>query len=491
MERYILSLDLIDALIDGDLSEPMLARWRQVQERAQLFVPETTVVGMHLFRRGNSAKHDRWTELLASLSRLPVPAVSESYDVDPLVHAERATAHCLGLHILCWQTQPDDRLGLYRTLSQSAPAPAESVPFLDLKARFFDAPAALSQALLSAAASGWYVLGEAVNRFESAWADYLDVPWAVGVSNGLDGLHIALLALGVGKGDEVIVPSNTYIATWLAVTFTGAKPVPVEPNPATMVIEADAIEQALTQRTKALLPVHLYGHPCNMPAIMALARNRSLSVVEDNAQSQGAAWRGQKTGSFGHVNATSLYPGKNLGAMGDAGALSGQDERLNRHVRRLRNYGSSRKYYNEEIGFNARLDELQAAVLLPMLQHLDSNNERRRHLAALYDKGLQGAGDLILPQTATGATHVWHQYVIRSARRDDLMYFLQQQGVGTMLHYPLPPHLQQAYSGLGYKAGDFPIAEGIAKTCLSLPIDPTLSDSAIHRVIELIHDFFA
>jgi dTDP-4-amino-4,6-dideoxygalactose transaminase len=349
----------------------------------------------------------------------------------------------------------------------------------------------LTQSLLAAAASGWYVLGEAVNRFEEAWADYLDVPWAVGVSNGLDGLHIALRALGVGKGDEVIVPSNTYIATWLAVTFTGARPIPAEPDPQTMVLDAAGIEAALSERTKAVIPVHLYGHPCNMPEIMRLAQERGLFVVEDNAQAQGAAWRGQKTGTFGHLNATSLYPGKNLGALGDAGILSGTDERYRQHARRLRNYGSTRKYYNEEYGFNARLDELQAAVLLPLLQLLDAQNERRREIAGRYSAALAGAGDLELPTAAPGATHVWHQYVVRSHHREDLMYFLQQQGVGILLHYPVPPHLQQAYRRLGYRAGDFPVAEDIANRCLSLPIDPTLSDPAIDRVAELIHDFFA
>ncbi len=491
MERYILGLDLIDAIVDGDLSEAMENRWQQVQARCQLLVPETTVAGMHLLRRHNPPKLTRWLNLLGQLGRLPAPAVAEIYDEDPLLHGERAAAHCLDLPILCWQPPSDDSLGLYRPLSQVQVQATESVPFLDLRARFFAAPDLLTRALLATAASGWYVLGEAVRRFEMAWADYLDVPWAVGVSNGLDGLHIALRVLGVGKGDEVIVPSNTYIATWLAVTFTGARPLPVEPNPRTMVLEAAGIEAAIGKRTKAVIPVHLYGHPCNMPEIMRVARTHGLYVVEDNAQAQGAAWRGQKTGSFGHLNATSLYPGKNLGAMGDAGILSGTDERFNQQARRLRNYGSSRKYYNEEYGFNARLDELQAAVLLPLLQLLDAQNERRREIAGRYTAALAGVGDLELPVTAAGATHVWHQYVVRSQRRDDLMYFLQQQGVGTLLHYPVPPHLQQTYRWLGFKAGDFPVAEDIARRCLSLPIDPTLSDRAIDRVVELIHDFFA
>ncbi|RZK44361.1 MAG: DegT/DnrJ/EryC1/StrS family aminotransferase [Hymenobacter sp.] len=336
----------------------------------------------------------------------------------------------------------------------------------------------------------WYVLGDQVKSFENAYAAFSTVRHCVGVANGLDALHLALEALGVGPGDEVLVPSNTYIATWLAISFVGAIPVPVEPNPATYNIDPTRLEAAITPRTKGIMPVHLYGQACEMGPIMAVARRHGLWVVEDNAQSQGATWQGGITGSFGHVNATSFYPGKNLGALGDAGAVTTDDEELDAKIRTLRNYGSQKKYYNEVIGHNSRLDELQAAVLNVKLPKLMAWTQQRKDAALLYDQQLAGLGDLILPTVATGATHVYHLYVVRTAHRDALQQHLQEQQIGTLIHYPVPPHRQQAYAHLGMVAGAYPIAEELARTSLSLPMWPGMQAKEVEAVAAAIRRFF-
>jgi dTDP-4-amino-4,6-dideoxygalactose transaminase len=338
--------------------------------------------------------------------------------------------------------------------------------------------------------SHWYVLGDAVKRFEAEYATYNHVRHCIGVANGLDALHLALRALGVGPGDEVIVPSNTYIATWLAASYVGATVVPVEPDPATYNLDPARVEAAITPRTRVLMPVHLYGQACAMGPLMELAAKHNLRVVEDNAQSQGATWAGQFAGSFGDLNGTSFYPGKNLGALGDAGAVTTNDDALARTVQTLRNYGSQRKYYNEVIGVNSRLDELQAAVLSAKLPHLDAWTAQRRQVAAAYDERLRGIGDLTLPAVADGATHVYHLYVVRTARRDALQAHLSAAGIGTLIHYPVPPHLQQAYQSAGYSAGAFPIAEDLAQTCLSLPMWPGMTDAHVDAVVSAIQRFF-
>ncbi|GAB2473637.1 aminotransferase [Hymenobacter qilianensis] len=336
----------------------------------------------------------------------------------------------------------------------------------------------------------WYVLGDQVKAFEAAYAAFNEVNHCVGVANGLDALHLALLALNVGPGDEVLVPSNTYIATWLAISFVGATPVAVEPNTATYNIDPRRMEAAITPKTKGIMSVHLYGQACEMTAIMEVAQRYGLWVVEDNAQAQGAAWQGQMTGSFGHVNGTSFYPGKNLGALGDAGAVTTNDEILGGKIRTLRNYGSQQKYYNEVIGYNSRLDELQAAVLNVKLPYLQDWTQQRRTVAALYNQHLAGVGDLILPVTAVGATHVYHLYVVRTTHRDRLQHYLQEQGIGTLIHYPVPPHLQRAYTHLGIQEGAYPIAEELAKTSLSLPMWPGMRQEEVTAVVEGIRSFF-
>ena len=338
--------------------------------------------------------------------------------------------------------------------------------------------------------SHWYVLGAAVEAFEREYAAFNHVGHCVGVANGLDALHLALRALGVGEGDEVIVPSNTYIATWLAASFVGARPVPVEPNPDTYNLDPARVEAAITSRTKVIMPVHLYGQACEMDALMALAARHNIAVVEDNAQSQGAAWNGRLAGSFGALNGTSFYPGKNLGALGDAGAITTNDAELTQRVRTLRNYGSQKKYYNEIIGQNSRLDELQAAVLSVKLRYLTGWTAQRQQVAAHYDAALAGIGDLVRPTIAAGATHVYHLYVVRTARRDALQQHLTAQGIGTLIHYPVPPHLQQAYASVGLRAGAFPIAEELATTCLSLPMWPGMTADHVAQVADAIRRFY-
>ena len=365
------------------------------------------------------------------------------------------------------------------------------LPFLSLEPQHAPLRAELTAAFTRVHDSYWYVLGEEVRQFEREYAAWNRVPHAVGVANGLDALVLALRALNVGPGDEVVVPSNTYIATWLAVTQVGATLVPVEPDPATSNIDPAAIAAAITPRTRAIMPVHLYGQACRMPEIMALAARHGLSVVEDNAQAHGAAFDGQLTGSFGHLNATSFYPGKNLGALGDAGAVTTASDALARRVQVLRNYGSVQKYHNEEIGYNSRLDELQAALLRVKLPHLAAWTAQRQQLAAWYGQHLAGIAGLHLPHTAAGATHVYHLYVVHHPRRDALQRHLGQQGIGTLVHYPVLPYRQPAYQFLEMPAGRFPIAEKLAATCLSLPLWPGMTEAQVATVATAIRAFEA
>lgn len=335
----------------------------------------------------------------------------------------------------------------------------------------------------------WYVMGEKLTTFEQEYAAFNKVDHAVGISNGLDALHIALKVCGVGEGDEVIVPSNTYIATLLAVSYVGGTPVLVEPDSETYNIDPAAIRKAITPKTKAIMPVHLYGQACSMDEIMAIAAECNLQVIEDNAQAHGAAFNGRLTGSFGHINGTSFYPGKNLGALGDGGAITTNDAALAEKAAMLRNYGSRKKYYNEEIGFNMRLDECQAAFLSVKLQYLNEWTAQRRAIADQYNAALAGTSELILPKVADGATHVYHLYVVRTERREALQQYLSERGIGTLIHYPVPPHLQQAYASLGFKKGAFPIAEALADTCLSLPLWPGMSAEQVQYTADTIKAF--
>lgn len=334
----------------------------------------------------------------------------------------------------------------------------------------------------------WYIEGEEDEAFEKEFAKYCASKYCIGVGNGLDALFLSLKALGVGEGDEVIVPSNTFIATVLAVTYVGAIPVMVEPNIATFNIDPTLIEEKITKNTKAIIPVHLYGQPCDMDRIMEIARKHKLYVIEDCAQAHGATYKGKTVGTFGDAAGFSFYPGKNLGALGDAGAVVTNNEKLAEKVRSLGNYGSDYKYHHIYLGNNSRLDELQAAFLLAKLPSLDKMNKDRRRTANRYLEGINNP-EVILPHVCDFATPVWHVFGIRCNRRNELEKFLNEAGIGTNKHYPIPIHLQECYHNLGFVKGDYPIAEEISATELSIPMYYGMTDEEINYVIDRINEF--
>jgi dTDP-4-amino-4,6-dideoxygalactose transaminase len=362
------------------------------------------------------------------------------------------------------------------------------IPFLDLKAAHAELEPELDEAIARVVGSGLFIGGDEVEAFEREWAAYCNVRETVAVANGLDALHLALRALDVGPGDEVIVPSHTFIATWLAVSHCGAIPVPVEPDERTCNMDAGRIEEAITPRTKAILPVHLYGQPADLDPILDIARRRALRVLEDAAQAHGARYKGRRVGGHGDAVAWSFYPGKNLGAMGDGGAITTHDRQLADRLRALRNYGSSTKYIHESRGFNSRLDPMQAAVLRVKLAHLDAWNRRRAAAAARYAEALEGSG-LVMPFVATWAEPVWHQFVVRHRRRDELQRHLHESGAATQVHYPVPPHRQQAYRDAGMQTGTLPIASRLAQEVLSLPMGPHLGIDQQHAVTQALRAF--
>ncbi|MFK8081536.1 MAG: DegT/DnrJ/EryC1/StrS family aminotransferase [Granulosicoccus sp.] len=362
------------------------------------------------------------------------------------------------------------------------------IPFLDLKAAHTELHDEIRHAIDRVISSGWYVLGPEVDTFESEFANYCEVQHCVSVANGLDALHLALRAMGVGAGDEVIVPSNTYIATWLAVSQCGATPVPVEPVEKTGNIDPSLIEAAISSRTTAIIPVHLYGQPADMQPILAIAKKYGLNVLEDAAQAHGSRYRGKRIGGHGHAVAWSFYPGKNLGALGDGGAVTTNDSEIADRLRVLRNYGSRDKYINEERGYNSRLDPIQAAVLSVKLKYLDPWTARRADIAKRYQEHFVESY-LEVPSVCEWCEPVWHLYVVRTSERTALQNFLTHKGIGSLIHYPVPPHLQQAYSSLGYRQGDFPIAEKLASEVLSLPIGPQLESQDQLQVISAVHEF--
>lgn len=339
--------------------------------------------------------------------------------------------------------------------------------------------------------SNWYIMGKKLEQFEVEYADFNDTKYSVGISNGLDALHLSLRALGIKEGDEVIVPSNTYIASVIAVSNVGATPVLVEPDIKTYNISPKNIEENITSKTKAILPVHLYGQTCEMDKIMEIAEKHNLFVIEDNAQAHGATCNGKITGSFGDINATSFYPGKNLGALGDGGAVTTNSEELANKVRMYRNYGSKKKYFNEVIGYNMRLDECQAGFLSIKLKHLMDWTAQRNELANHYIKSLSKIQEVILPFTHPNSTHAYHLFVIRTEKRNELQSYLTECGIGTLIHYPVPPHLQKAYEFKNHKKGDFPIAEEIANSCLSLPLWPGMTFEEVEVVSSAIAQFFS
>jgi dTDP-4-amino-4,6-dideoxygalactose transaminase len=364
-----------------------------------------------------------------------------------------------------------------------------TVPFLDMQTQYLELKAELDSAYQRVMDSGWYILSDEVRAFEQEFADYIGVRHCVGVGNGLEALELILMAHGIGEGDEVIVPANTYIASWLAVSYVGAVPVPVEPDPATSNIDPARIGNAISKRTRAIMPVHLYGQSVKMEEIWRIAERHNLLIVEDSAQTHGAKYKDRMAGNLGTAAGFSFYPTKNLGAFGDAGAVTTNDDQLADRVRVLRNYGSRKKYFNEERGHNSRLDPLQAAFLRVKLKHLDEWNHRRRRIAEYYLENLTDLPGLSLPQVAPGAEHVWHVFVLAHPDRDGLQAHLEQCGIGTLIHYPVPPHLSPAYGDLGYKVGDFSITEQLARTVLSIPMGPHLKLEDAGFVIEKIKEF--
>ncbi|MEJ1239020.1 DegT/DnrJ/EryC1/StrS family aminotransferase [Chryseolinea sp. T2] len=398
----------------------------------------------------------------------------------------------------------------------------EQIPFNRLAPQH---DASVIDALLSVVKDDWFVLGKRLQTFESEFARFTGVKHCVGTGNGHDALVLAMKGLGLGKQDsdtnvqgpgaellsphregvhhsnerlidEILVPANTCTATFLAISNAGCLPVPVEPDAATLNIDPRRIEERITPRTKAIMPVHLYGNPCDMGSIMELARKHDLKVIEDNAQAHGATFRiagsdhEQTTGSFGEANATSFYPTKNLGALGDGGAVTTNGEIVKDRIRRARNYGYSSKDICDFIGMNSRLDEIQAAVLSVKLARLNKWNEQRRIIARMYDTHLSGCGDLILPGVTPGGKHVYHLYVVQTARRNELQQYLAGKGIQAMVHYPVPPHLQKAYSYLGYKRGAFPIAERLSEQVLSLPLWVGMTDQQVLRVVKEVRSFW-
>ncbi|MDQ3799384.1 MAG: DegT/DnrJ/EryC1/StrS family aminotransferase [Acidobacteriota bacterium] len=363
------------------------------------------------------------------------------------------------------------------------------VPFLDLKAVYAEIKDELDASYARVMDSGWYILGAEVEAFESEFAAYCGARHCIGVANGLDALHLILRGYGIGEGDEVIVPANTYIATWLAVSYAGATPVAVEPDGETYNLDPQRIEAAITPRTRAIMPVHLYGQPAEMDSINEIAQKHNLKVVEDAAQAQGARYKNRLTGSLSDAAGFSFYPGKNLGAFGDAGAVVTNDDELADAVKLLRNYGSRVKYHNEVKGFNSRLDPLQAAFLSVKLKHLDEWNARRQKIARKYIEALSGCSKIVLPVLQEEAESVWHLFVIQCAERDALQNFLKERGVETLIHYPVPPHLSEAYGQDFAEKPDFPVTERLADTVLSIPISPHLTESEQDFTIETLKEF--
>ncbi len=363
------------------------------------------------------------------------------------------------------------------------------VPFLDLQAAFGELQEELDAAARRVVASGCYILGREIECFEAEFASYCGARHCIGVSNGLDALELILRGYGIGPGGEVIVPANTFIATWLAISRAGAVPVPVEPDEYTYNITVERIAAALSARTRAVMPVHLYGQPAAMDGIRELAGQHMLKVIEDAAQAHGACYRGLRVGSLGDAAGFSFYPGKNLGALGDGGAVVTNDDELAAKVRRLRNYGSRVKYHHEVKGSNARLDELQAAMLRVKLRRLDEWNRRRVGVAERYFQELAPLSQLVLPHVSKDADPVWHLFVVRHPHRADLQAHLSRSGIETLIHYPVPPHLSGAYSEMGFALGSFPRTERLADTILSLPIGPHLSPDMQALVISALRQF--
>lgn len=364
------------------------------------------------------------------------------------------------------------------------------LPLVDLTAQFQEIESELVPAVTGVLQRGDFILGRAVSDFEEEFARYCECSRAIGVASGLDALKLILRGLNIGPGDEVITVANSFIATALAVSAVGARPVLVDCEAETFTISPSQVESAITSKTRAIMPVHLYGHPADMAALDATAKKRGLAIIEDAAQAHGARYRGRRCGSLGIAAGFSFYPGKNLGACGDGGAVTTSDAALAERIAKMRNYGSTVKYLHEELGENSRLDTLQAAALSVKLRRLDDWNAARRRIAQWYTERLTGVGDLILPAPRPDVEPVWHLYVVRTSRRDALLKHLNEQGIGALIHYPTPIHLQPAYAGQGWRKGQFPVAERLAGEILSLPIFPQMTEADVDRVAAAVRAFF-
>lgn len=362
------------------------------------------------------------------------------------------------------------------------------IPLVDLTAQYHSIKEEIDAAVLSTLESGHFILGPQVTKFEESVASYLDIQQAVGLASGTDALVIALRALNIGEGDEVIIPAYTFFATAGTVMSVGARPVFVDVDPQTYQMDMSEIEAAVTSKTKAIIPVHLYGHPAEMNPILEIARKHNLKVIEDNAQGFGAEYLGKKTGSFGDIGCLSFFPTKNLGAYGDGGMVVTDDPALAERMQMLRTHGWKKKYYSEEVGYNSRLDALQAAILQAKLPYVDSWNDTRRELSKRYNEHLAPLG-IAMPVEREWAKHVYHLYIIRLNKRDELQAFLKQKGIASEIYYPLPPHLADPCRKLGNKQGDFPHAEEAAKETLALPLYPELSLAQQDEVIAAVKEF--
>lgn len=365
----------------------------------------------------------------------------------------------------------------------------KNIPLVDLKVQYQNIKSEVNSAIKGVLESTHYILGEEVKRFEKKFARFTDSKYAVGVSSGLSALELGMRALGIGPDDEVITPVNSFIASSSAISFTGAKPVLVDCEETSFNIDPKKIEEKITTKTKAIMPVHLYGRPAEIDQILKIAKKYKLYILEDACQAHGAKYKGRKVGSIGTFGAFSFYPGKNLGAYGDGGIITTNDERLTQIVKSMRNYGQAKKYHHEFLAWNSRLDTIQAAVLLVKLKYLNTWNKTRLKNAYTYNKLLKGL-PVITPEIPKDSTHVFHLYIIRTTKRDQLADYLNKNGISTGLHYPIPIHLQKAYEILGYSKGDFPVAEKMASEILSLPIFPELKEAEIEYIAKHIKKYF-
>ncbi len=365
----------------------------------------------------------------------------------------------------------------------------DTIPLVNLKIQYENLKVDLDSSIFEVINSTQFILGKAVLEFEKEYASFCGVPYAVGLDSGLSALELGMRALGIGSGDEVITPANSFIASSSSISIVGAKPVLVDCDPKTYNIDTAKIESKITKKTKAIMPVHLYGQPANMDEITQIAEKHKLLIIEDSCQGHGATYKDKVTGSFGNFAAFSFYPGKNLGAFGDAGILTTNNEQIYQKVLVMRNYGQTKKYYHNEIAYNKRLDTIQAAILRTKLKHLADWNKIRQLIAQVYKMRLKRL-PIVLPESLSDRAHAYHQFVIRTKRRDDLQKFLETHGISTGIHYPIPIHLQECYKDLGYKKGDFPITEEYANEILSLPMFPEITTSQIEYICKSIKEFF-